>query len=169
MTIVEHIIINLAFVIIFNMSIIECALPECYHHKSQQNSFRGTLSSFALNKYKIISQKGKCAKSKFSECNSTSRSRNMNHHTKEKRVVLQMENTETLFPELKHTIYQRFIGSNKKIEKEMKIERCIFHNSLLKSTIESCRNFKRNNNASKVNINNKIKIVKISKLILMST
>ncbi len=26
MTIVEHIIINLAFVIIFNMSIIECAL-----------------------------------------------------------------------------------------------------------------------------------------------
>ena len=61
------------------MSIIECALPECYHHKSQQNSFRGTLSSFALNKYKIISQKGKCAKSKFTECNSTSRSRNMNH------------------------------------------------------------------------------------------
>ena len=87
MTIVEHIIINFAFVIIFNMSIIECALPECYHHKSQQNSFRGTLSSFALNKYKIISQKGKCAKSKFTECNSTSRSRNMNHHTKEKRVV----------------------------------------------------------------------------------
>ena len=80
-----------------------------------------------------------------------------------------MENTETLFPELKHTIYQRFIGSNKKIEEEMKIERCIFNNSLLKSTIESCRNFKRNNNASKVNINNKIKIVKISKLILMST
>ena len=79
MTIVEHIIINLAFVIIFNMSIIECYLPECYHHKSQQNSFRGTLSSFALNKYKIISQKGKCAKSKFTECNSTSRSRNMNH------------------------------------------------------------------------------------------
>ena len=117
MTIVEHIIINLAFVIIFNMSIIECALPECYHHKSQQNSFRGTLSSFALNKYKIISQKGKCAKSKFTECNSTSRSRNMNHHAKEKRVVLQMENTETLFPELKHTIYQRFIGSNKKLKK----------------------------------------------------
>ena len=26
-----------------------------------------------------------------------------------------MENTETLFPELKHTIYQRFIGLNKKI------------------------------------------------------
>ena len=80
-----------------------------------------------------------------------------------------MGHSETLFPELRHTIYQRFIGSNKKIEKEMKIERCIFHNSLLKSTIESCRNFKRNNNASKVNINNKIKIVKISKLILMST
>lgn len=146
------------------MSIIECTLPECYHHKSQPNSFRGTLSFFSINKFKIKSQKGKTFQSKF-RFNTTLRSRNGPSQTKENRVVLQMKSSESLFPELKQTIYQRFVGSNKTIEKD----RCIFHNSLLKSTIESCRSLKRNINVSKENINNKIKIVKISKLILMST